>query len=164
MTVEPLWLAFARTQIGVKEVAGPGNSPTIMGWAKKVGTKFLGIVYGADSTAWCGLFVSRCMVEVGINPPAIAVRASAWDNWGVTCKPTVGCVLRFSRSGGGHVGFYIGEDETCYHVLGGNQSDQVNITRIEKSRMVESRWPKDHRVSTQPLKMTGSGAVSKNEA
>jgi uncharacterized protein (TIGR02594 family) len=164
MTVEPLWLAYARTQIGVKETPGAANSPVIMGWAKKVGAKFLGIVYGADSTAWCGLFVARCMVEVGITPPPVAVRASAWDKWGVACTPTVGSVLRFSRAGGGHVGIYIGEDATCYHVLGGNQSDRVSITRIEKSRLSACRWPTGYRVTTQPLKVAASGAVSTNEA
>jgi hypothetical protein len=42
----------------------------------------------------------------------------------------------------GHVAFYAGEDETHYHVLGGNQSQTVSVTRITKQRFIDSRWPK----------------------
>lgn len=46
----------------------------------------------------------------------------------------LGDALTFKRNGGGHVGIYVGEDSTCYHVLGDNQSNMVCITRIEKTR------------------------------
>lgn len=164
MTTEPAWLAYARTQLGVREVAGAGNSATILGWAKKLGAKVLGVVYNADSTPWCGLFVAQCMAQAGVTAPPIAVRASSWDGWGFAYHPTLGCVLRFAREGGGHVGLYVGEDDTCYHILGGNQGDAVTITRIEKSRMVASRWPLGFPVNTTPVKMTASGVVSRNEA
>ena len=49
--------------------------------------------------------------------------------------------MTFKRPGGGHVGFYVGEDSTAYHVLSGNQFDKVGITRIDKSRLVAIRWP-----------------------
>ena len=51
----------------------------------------------------------------------------------------LGHILTFTRNGGGHVGIYVGEDTTCYHVLGGNQSNQVNVMRIEKSRLSQAR-------------------------
>lgn len=51
--VEPAWLRHARSLIGTREAAGAANSPTIMGWAKKLGTKGLGMVYNADSVPWC---------------------------------------------------------------------------------------------------------------
>jgi hypothetical protein len=41
-------------------------------------------------------------------------------------------VLVFERPGGGHVGYYFGEDATAYHVLGGNQGDAVTIARIAR--------------------------------
>lgn len=39
------------------------------------------------------------------------------------------------------MGFYWAEDDDAYHVLGGNQSNSVNITRIAKDRLLSARWP-----------------------
>jgi uncharacterized protein (TIGR02594 family) len=47
----------------------------------------------------------------------------------------LGDVLVFVRNGGGHVGLYVGEDASAFHLLGGNQSDRVCITRLAKSRL-----------------------------
>jgi hypothetical protein len=49
----------------------------------------------------------------------------------------------FKRAGGGHVGFYIGKDpdRQALHVLGGNQADQVSVTRIRRDRLFAARWP-----------------------
>lgn len=136
------WMAYARSLIGVREIPGAANSQTIMGWAKRLGAKVLGITYQADSVPWCGLFCAHVMDHVGIHPPPIAVRASSWSTWGrKLINPRPGCILTFTREGGGHVGFYVGEDGTHYHVLGGNQGDAVSITRIAKSRLAEMRWP-----------------------
>lgn len=173
---EPAWLTAARAKIGVRETPGPGNSPTILGWAKHLGTRILGIAYNADATPWCGLFVAECMDEVGIQPPPIAVRASSWDAFGHAVSPRIGAVLRFERPGGGHVALYVGEDDgdphavgeaqkPSYHVLGGNQADAVTIMRLAKDRMVTSRWPNSASCLTRALKLTPQGApTSTNEA
>jgi hypothetical protein len=42
---EPEWLRDARAKFGTREAAGTANSATIMGWAKKLGTKVLGMAY-----------------------------------------------------------------------------------------------------------------------
>jgi uncharacterized protein (TIGR02594 family) len=138
------WMTYARSLIGVREVPGAGNSSTIMGWAKRLGAKVLGITYAADSVPWCGLFAAHVMDHVGIASPPIAVRASAWGKWGrKLVAPRPGCILTFVREGGGHVGFYVGEDDTHLHVLGGNQGDAVSVTRIARSRLSEMRWPNE---------------------
>lgn len=166
---EPAWLSAARAKLGTREAAGPANSPTIMGWAKRLGTKVLGMIYNADSVPWCGLFVATCMAEAGIAPPPVPVRASAWATWGQSLRferIAPGAVLVFKRPGGGHVGFYVGEDATSFHVLGGNQGDCVSITRIAKDRCVAWRWPDGQPVSAGPIYMTARVGVplSRNEA
>jgi len=50
-------------------------------------------------------------------------------------------MLIFEQGSGGHVGFAIGQDDTHFFVLGGNQSDAVTIARIVKSRLCGARWP-----------------------
>lgn len=139
-----IWMPYARSLIGVREAPGAGNSATIMGWAKRLGAKVLGITYAADSVPWCGLFCAHVMDHAGIKPPPIAVRASEWGKWGrKLVAPRPGCILTFVREGGGHVGFYVGEDDTHLHVLGGNQGDAVSITRIARNRLSEMRWPNE---------------------
>ena len=158
---EPLWLAVARAQVGVRETPGPKSNATILGWAAKVG-KALGIAYADDAVPWCGLFVAYCVTAGGLFAPPIAVRAKSWASWGEASKPCLGAVLVFERQGGGHVGFYAGEDPTAFHVLGGNQGDKVSVTRIAKDRCIAVRWPAG-RPKTLPLMLTPSGALSTNE-
>jgi len=161
---EPAWLIAARAKLGTREAAGPANNPTIIGWAKRLGTAVLGIAYNADSVPWCGLFVATCMAEAGIAPPSIAVRASSWDKFGEPARPFVGAVLRFARPGGGHVGFAVGEDATRFFVLGGNQGDRVSIVPIEKARLVACRAPRGWTGPRAPLPVMSGAASSRNEA
>jgi uncharacterized protein (TIGR02594 family) len=165
--IEPAWLRAARAKLGTREAPGSANSPTILGWAKRLGTKWLGMIYNADSVPWCGLFVATCMQEVGIDPAPIAVRAKAWATWGSnlrTDRLAPGAVLVFEREGGGHVGFYVGQDATHYHVLGGNQGDCVSISRIARNRCAASRWPAGVPVIGGPVTMASRAPASTNEA
>lgn len=142
--VPPAWYQEASKWIGTKEIPGAKHSPTIMGWIKNLGSKALGITVTDDETPWCGTFVAYCMKTVGLPTAPVAVRASSWATYGrQLVSPRLGCILVFTRTGGGHVGFYVGEDTTHYHVLGGNQSNSVNVTRVAKDRLSKGgmRWP-----------------------
>lgn len=167
-TASPAWLKAARAKLGTREAPGAANSPTIMGWAKRLGTKVLGIAYNADSVPWCGVFVAACMQEAGLPSAPIAVRASAWATYGQKLRfdrLAPGAILVFQRTGGGHVGFYVGEDATAYHVLGGNQGDAVTIMRIEKARCIAARWPAGEPVVGGPVRLSTAGVpLSRNEA
>lgn len=164
--MEPLWYKVAEKQIGVREIPGPRSEPKIMAWAKAVGSR-LGMTYANDDTPWCGLFTAYCVQAAGLKPPAIAVRAKAWASWGDRLEePTVGAVLVFERAGGGHVGFYAGETNAAYRVLGGNQGNAVNYAWLAKDRCIAIRWPAG--VPRIPsFKIVGfkaSDALSLNEA
>jgi len=169
-STDPAWLMAARKLLGTREAAGAANNASILGWAKLLGVKVLGIIYNADSTPWCGLFVAHCLRAAGIDLSSmkVGVRAKAWATWGSAIaadRLAPGAILVFDRAGGGHVAFYVGEDSTHYHVLGGNQGDRVSIMRLEKSRCVARRWPGGVAVIGGPVKLLASGApVSRNEA
>ena len=159
----PLWMQVAAKQIGVREVPGAKSNPTILGWAKTVGSR-LGITYSDDATPWCGLFAAFCMTAAGIAPPKIAVRAKAWLDFGIPLDIGIeGAVLVFERAAGGHVGFYVGENATAYRVLGGNQGDAVGYAWIAKDRCVGIRWPSGVPM-TMPRKIFAGGPLSTNEA
>ncbi len=159
------WMPYARSLIGVREIPGARHSPVIMGWIARLGRR-LGVAVRDDETPWCGTFCAHVMQHVGIEPPPIAVRASAWGAWGrKLLHPRVGCIVVFSRKGGGHVGFYEGEDATHIHVLGGNQSNAVNVMRLAKSRLTAMRWPDNVPLpAPQIVRLSPTGQASENEA
>ena len=160
--IPPRWFRLARTLIGTREIVGPKHSPTIMGWIAKLGAKVLGITVKDDETPWCGTFVAHVMAESGVAPPPIAVRASSWGSWGrELVVPRLGCVLIFTRQGGGHVGLYAGERADAFRVLGGNQSNAVTETWIAKDRLAKGgmRWP-----LTEPLPTGGRVMLSNDGA
>lgn len=166
------WIAWALLQVGTREIVGPRHSPVIMGWVRELGAKALGIQVNDDETPWCGTFAAIVMKMARLSIPAIAVRASQWGragNYGrELLAPRPGCIMVFTRNGGGHVGFYMGETRTHYRILGGNQSNSVSEAWIAKDRLAEGgmRWPKGvplpaaHRIH---LKSDGKPA-STNEA
>jgi uncharacterized protein (TIGR02594 family) len=118
--------------------------------------------------AWCGTFVAHCLKEADLPFPDAWYRARAYENYGSLLRRerlSPGAILIFLRQGGGHVGFYVGEDDTHYHVLGGNQSNGVNVMRLAKHRLFASRWPTGYPVVGGPVMLASSSAkISGNEA
>jgi len=159
----------AMALFGVTEYQGADNNPTILEWAKELGHT-ISQYYTKDEIAWCGLYMGICAKRAGYIPPEgfDTLRAKSWSKWGdpVTGNALLWDVLVFDRQGGGHVGIYVGEDDKCYHVLGGNQGDKVSITRIPKERMVAiRREPMNSCPACKVIiKRAPSGAISQNEA
>ena len=131
----PRMLREALKLFGVYEHPGAKNSPVILAWAQECGIPG----YDADSIPWCGLFLAVVAKRAGKSVPASPLWARNWLRFGDPCEPELGAVLVFERGSGGHVGIYVGEDLTHYHVLGGNQTDQVCISRLNKGRLIGAR-------------------------
>jgi uncharacterized protein (TIGR02594 family) len=164
----PQLLVQAISFIGTKEVAGKVHSNIIMNWAKDLGIEK---TYTNDEIAWCGLFMAAVCKRAGISMNMTAKEslwALNWNKFGTRQKiAMLGDILTFSRNGGGHVGIYVGEDDKCYHVLGGNQSDMVCITRIEKTRLSQIRrtsWKVAQPQSVRRIILNSQGIISTNEA
>lgn len=160
---DPRWFTEAKKHTGLKEIPGPRHNTVILSWLTK-----LGAWWRDDETPWCGVFVAHCMREAGLPVPKYWMRARAWSDYGANLRAThvaPGAILVFARKGGGHVGFYVGEDETFYHVLGGNQSNMVNVMRIAKARCIAIRWPRGEPVIGTPRRVRPTSApISVNEA
>lgn len=162
------WYDVALANIGVAEIRGPKHSPVIMGWIQEIGAKALGIQVKDDETAWCGTFTAMCILRGLPNEPLpkIVVRAKAWEAFGVgLSRGSLGAVVVFDREGGGHVGFYAGEDSTHIHVVGGNQGNRVSRMRLERGRLTAIRWPSTVPLpTTGPIRLNAAGEISKDES
>jgi uncharacterized protein (TIGR02594 family) len=161
-----VWYEEARRLIGTKEIAGKASNPKILQWAGK-----LGIPYKGDDIPWCGLFTAHCVGSTlpGEALPKNPLLARNWTKFGAKCKPVLGSILVFWRgsknASTGHVGFYFGEDDDAFHVLGGNQSDQVNVARVARNRLLDARQPATvPPLKTGPVRRNKSGGLSSNEA
>lgn len=158
---KPRWLRIAETYTGLSEIRGPKHNSKIIGWLDK-----LGAWWRNDEAPWCGVFVAHCVQDVGLPYPKMYMRAKAWVDYGSLLRRdrlAPGAILVFDRAGGGHVGFYVGEDAGHYFVLGGNQGNAVNVMKLGKTRLLASRWPKGEPVIGKPVYMKG-GVFSANEA
>lgn len=96
-------------------------------------------------TGNCGLFMAKMAQLAGKPIPHDPLWALNWSKWGQdSILPKYGDVLVFKRKlpqGGfaGHVALYLAESENLFYILGGNQSDKVSITSINKDRLFAAR-------------------------
>ena len=157
---EPVWLHNARLDLGQCETRGPNDSPWIRRMLKKLNATWL------LGQPWCGGAVAKWMGDYNIPIPTEWYRAKAWATWGTELKgPRTGCIVVFSRQGGGHVGLIVGSTENGnYLVLGGNQGDTVSIREFSHERVLAFRWPPNCEVPPYQLLTVGVAPVSLTEA
>jgi uncharacterized protein (TIGR02594 family) len=148
---------------GVVESPGDPDNPTILSWAKELGLAS----YKHDSIPWCGLAMAVAVKRAGKEVVKDPLWAANWLNFGIKVKDAMlSDVLVFKRTGGNHVALYVGEDEACYHIIGGNQGDKVSIIRIAKNRMTGIRRPiytVAQPSNVRKINLAASGEVSVNE-
>lgn len=173
----PRTIEIGLSLIGTKEVIGKGSNKTILSWRDELnqnGVKING--FSDDDIPWCGLFAAIVAFR-RVGDPSEVVTSPLWArNWEVygeppkdfssSPRPSLGDCMVFGRNGGGHVGFYVAEDASCYHILGGNQSNSVTITRIQKSRLLAARRP-PYKIVPRGVKhriVASTGVISTNEA
>lgn len=140
------WMAIAMREIGQSEVAGGQHNSRIVEYHATTTLRAT-----RDETAWCASFVNWCLKQAGIAGTNSAAAAS-WLNWGKPVNARVGAVTVIFNSGaansslstsGNHVAFLAQDSGTHFVLLGGNQSDQVKISRYPKSswQLKGHRWP-----------------------
>lgn len=152
LTVEAPWMVTAKEELGEKEVSGAKANKQILAYFKA--SKFWGTDDSGGANAWCGSFMAWVMKENSYTPPSNAFRAKEWKNFGkVITTPVYGAIGIKSRTGGGHVSFIVGKskDDKYYYMLGGNQSDEVNITKYTKTVWDTFVVPADYDVTGKTL-------------
>lgn len=131
---------IAQGYIGTTEGPGPEDNPAIMDMYASVGHDWV----EHDSVAWCAAFVGHCLEKVGLRSTR-RLNARSYLDWGIPvdlADAQTGDIVIFSRGSKawqGHVGFFVKAAGATIEVLGGNQSDAVNIQRYAKSRLLGVR-------------------------
>ena len=128
---------IAKTYIGTVEGPGPENNPAVMEMYASVGHDWV----EHDSVAWCAAFVGHCLERAGLRSTR-RLNARSYLDWGVPVELSdaqEGDIVVFSRgtkSWQGHVGFFVRVNGATIEVLGGNQSDAVNVKRYAKAKLL----------------------------
>lgn len=163
----PKMLVEAIKHYGILEHPGKGSNANITAWAKEVGVSGW---YTDDDIPWCGLFVGVVAKRCGYPFSAAKLLAAReWVNWGVAVpkgREMLWDVLVFSRPGGAHVGFYVGENKDNFLTYGGNVSNAVGFAWISKSRLIGVRRPAykiGEPSNVRKIQLSFTGELSTNE-
>ena len=139
MSLEPLWLAAARRDLGLREIVGSRDEPRIVKFFAEAGHPYV----KDDETAWCAAFVNAKLKEAGVAGTG-KLNARSFLAWGQPRKtPAPGAIVVFKRGNSawqGHVAFYLGDAGDKIVVLGGNQANSVSEARYAKASLLGYRW------------------------
>lgn len=133
---------IATGEIGVQEITGPQHNERILQYAREVG---FGSWYTSDETPWCSLFLNWVAYRGGYERSNNGM-ASSWSTLGeAVTDPQPGDVVLLTSGPGStrvtHVGLFVSfnDDRTRINVLGGNQSNTVNIAGFRTTQLVGYR-------------------------
>lgn len=127
---------------GLREITGHQDNPIIVQMFNDMGYDGAKL---KDETSWCALLVGWCCKVTGHKHTGRLDARSYLKLEEETNDPVLGDIVVFWResieSWKGHVGFYIRTEGNYVWVLGGNQSNQLIISRYLKSRVLGYRKP-----------------------
>jgi len=131
-------LLHAAQYLGVREIPGKRHNPLIVQWSRAI----LHWVRD-DEVPWCSSFMNAVADEAGYIGTGSAA-ARSWLNVGYKVDdPQPGDIAVFWRvspsSWQGHVGIVRNVDEKNVWILGGNQSNMVNVAPYPISRLLSYR-------------------------
>ena len=142
---KPNWISIAEGEIGQKEKAGAQHNPRIIEYHATTGG------FKDDETAWCSSFVNWVMKKAGQGGTNSA-GAVSWARWGKKVEqPAYGAIAVIDWDGPGpgwkgHVGFVVGKQGSSVLLLGGNQSNSVNVATFGTSKIIAYVYPSNFEI------------------
>ena len=132
---------LAKAEVGTVEWA-KGDNPKVVAYFKDSGNP--GVM--DDETAWCAAFVGAMLRRAGVKSTG-ALNARSYLDWGTPVdrkNAQPGDVVIFKRGSSswqGHVAFFVKDRGALIDVLGGNQSNAVNIKGYHSAALLGIRRP-----------------------
>lgn len=157
------WMKSAYAHLGVHEGTDLKANPLVLRFFQEAGH---GEVKNDHRTPWCAAFVGAMLAQCGIKPTG-TLWALDYARWGQKLAgPLVGAVgYKRRQGGGGHVFFIASFDARFVYALGGNQNDQVCISRIPRAQVAGYRWPPGVAIpSTPPAAVSAASVAHATEA
>lgn len=128
----------AMGEYGTQEWTGIEHNPEVMKYFHDIGHKWV----KDDETAWCAAFVNWCALKSGYKGTG-KLNARSFMDIGVKVYGNQGDIVVLWRinpdSPYGHVGLLVYKDEHFVWLLGGNQGNQINITKYPVGRVLGYR-------------------------
>jgi uncharacterized protein (TIGR02594 family) len=130
---------LAKAEIGTVEWS-KGDNPKVVAYFKDSGNAGV----KNDATAWCAAFVGAMLARAGVKGTG-KLNARSYLDWGVPVARSdarPGDVVVFRRGNSswqGHVAFFVKDRGAIIDVLGGNQSDAVNVKGYSASQLLGIR-------------------------
>jgi len=126
--------AIAKKEMGIAEIPGKAQQKRILEYHACTSLKAK-----QEEVPWCASFANWVLKQSGLEGTNSAA-ARSFMKWGKEIKrPVKGCIVVFTRKGGGHVAFFHSDAGEHVLVLGGNQSDKVSISSYPKARLLGYR-------------------------
>ena len=128
-----------------KEVTGELSNPKIIAAYHSVDGFGNPEMLDDSKVAWCSCFVNYCVQKAG-GRGTRSPSARSWLRWGKESDGKVGDIVVFRRGNSpwqGHVGFVVEKGLLYVTVLGGNQSDQVKLSKYPRAAVLGYRTSKD---------------------
>lgn len=139
---QPDWLMWGWRELGLREVSGNADNPRIIEMFKEVGHGSI----QSDEVAWCAAFLGACLERSG-RASTRSLMARSYLGWGHPIEDArhgaIAVLSRGTDPAFGHVGFVVGETDAQVFLLGGNQSNSVNVAAYDKARLLSFRWPEE---------------------
>ena len=132
---------LAKAEVGTVEWA-KGDNPKVVAYFKDSGNP--GVM--DDETAWCAAFVGAMLRRAGVKSTG-ALNARSYLDWGTPVdrkNALPGDVVIFKRGSSswqGHVAFFVKDRGALIDVLGGNQSNAVNVKGYQAAALLGIRRP-----------------------
>jgi len=132
-------LLTAMQYVGQKEIPGKKHNSLIIEW-----TRQLIRWASSDEIPWCSTFLQAVAKKAGYHTTGATAAARSWLKVGYEVDhPEPGDLAVFWRysphSWKGHVGIVVNVHDGYVWVLGGNQSNMVNVAPYPISRLLSYR-------------------------
>lgn len=125
-------LRMAESQMGEKEIAGEQDNPKIVEYLKT--TTYSKKHTVKDETPWCAAFINWVLIQCG-HAGLNDAWAESWVNWGVESTGEEGDIVVLPR----HVAVLKYKDSMWVYCVGGNQGNQVKVSRYLRASVKSYR-------------------------